>query len=66
MPEVFAPIDVAREWLIECFADQQDEIEEATDAEIKREVDRHYDGGWAAFTAQAWADHNAPIRIVDE
>ena len=66
MPEVFCPLDIAREWLIECFADQQDEIEESTDAEIKREVDRLYDGGWSTFADQAWADHNAPIRIVDE
>lgn len=66
MSDVFVPCDVAREWLIECFADQQEEIEESSDTEIKREVERLYDGGWAAFLAQAQADHDAPIRLIDE
>jgi hypothetical protein len=64
MQDAFAPLDVAREWLIECFGDQQDEIEEASDREIKAEVDRHYDGGWAAFLTQARLDHDAPVRLV--
>ena len=66
MSEPFCPVDDAREWLIECFGDQADEIEEASDAQIKREVDRHYDGGWPAFIAQARLDHDAPVRLIAE
>ena len=66
MPEQFIPCDIAREWLIECFGGQADEIEEASDREIKREVERHYEGGWAAFLTQARLDHDAPVRLIAE
>jgi hypothetical protein len=64
MEDTFCPLDIAREWLIECFGDQADEIEEASDREIKAEVERHYDGGWSAFVAQAQADHDAPRPVM--
>jgi len=40
---------IAREWLIECFPDAEDEILELTAAEAKRAVERYYDGGWKEF-----------------
>ena len=40
---------IAREWLIECFPDSEDEILELTAAETKRAVERYYDGGWNEF-----------------
>jgi len=46
-----ASLQSAREWLIECFEDQEDEILEASDNVIVREVERHYDGGLAGFLA---------------
>jgi hypothetical protein len=42
-------IAAAREWLMDCFPDDQDEIEEATDRTIVRETHRHYGGGWDGF-----------------
>lgn len=53
-PELFAQDDIhaiAREWLIECFPDDECEILELTAAETKRAVQRHYDGGWQEFIA---------------
>ena len=40
---------IAREWLIECFPDSEDEILELTAAETKRAINRYYDGGWQEF-----------------
>ena len=42
-------IDEAREWLVECFEEQAEEIAEASAAIIRQNVERHYDGGWSAF-----------------
>ena len=42
-------IAVAREWLLECFPDQDDDISEASDRTIIREVARLHDGGIAGF-----------------
>jgi hypothetical protein len=39
----------AREWLIECFPEQEDEIREANEHTIRQNVERHYDGGWSSF-----------------
>jgi hypothetical protein len=41
-------IEAARCWLLECGADE-DDVADATDARIVREVSRQYDGGWSAF-----------------
>ena len=42
-------IDDAREWLVECFEEQAEEIAEASSAIIRHNVEKHYDGGWSAF-----------------
>ena len=50
--ELLAQDDIhamAREWLIECFPDSEDEILELTAAETKRAINRYYDGGWQEF-----------------
>jgi hypothetical protein len=52
MPDAFneQTYAAAREWLIECFEDQEDEILKASNATIRREVDRLFDvSGWAGF-----------------
>ncbi len=43
--------DEARDWLLECYPDPDDEevILALTDAQAQREVERGYEGGWAAF-----------------
>ena len=46
-------IPAAREWLLDCFPDQEEEIAEAPADVIRREVERHYDGGAAQFVADA-------------
>jgi hypothetical protein len=42
-------IVVAREWLLECFGDQEDDINESSDRTIIREVARLHDGGIDGF-----------------
>ena len=42
---------IAREWLIECFPDSEDEILELSAAQTERAVGRYYDGGWNEFLA---------------
>lgn len=50
----------ARDWLADCeFTDLEDPWE-LTDAEVRAGIDRHYDGGWAAFTASD-VDHREGI-----
>lgn len=39
----------ARYWLLDCGADP-DDVATATDYEVYREVERQYEGGWAALT----------------
>jgi hypothetical protein len=46
-------IEIGREWLIECFAGQEDEIVEASADVIFANVNRHWDGGWSGFVATA-------------
>ena len=43
--------DEARDWLLECYPDPDDEevILALTDAQAQSEVERRYEGGWAAF-----------------
>lgn len=38
----------ARFWLLDCDADP-DAVREATDYEVYREVERHFEGGWGEF-----------------
>lgn len=40
---------IAREWLIECFPDVEEEILELSAAQTKRAINRYYDGGWQEF-----------------
>ena len=42
---------IAREWLIECFPDDEEEILELSAAQTERAVGRYYDGGWNEFLA---------------
>jgi hypothetical protein len=44
-----AVIQAAREWLIECFESQEEEILEAPDQVIYFNVCKHHDGGWNEF-----------------
>jgi hypothetical protein len=43
-----AELDEARGWLLDCGADE-DDVENATDSAITREIARQYEGGTAAF-----------------
>ena len=42
-------IAAAREWLMDCFPDCEEDVEEATDRYIVKQTHRHYSGGWDAF-----------------
>lgn len=44
-------ISAAREWVSECtWADlEPEDVDDLTDDEIKRGVERYYDGGWQGF-----------------
>jgi hypothetical protein len=41
----------AREWLMDCFPTETDEIADASAARIERAVQRHFEGGIEAFLA---------------
>lgn len=45
-PELVA---LAREWLCDCFGEQEDEIMDATPRRIAREIERLWDGGADGF-----------------
>jgi len=47
-PELIAE---ARGWLLDCFPYDEDEIEDCSDREIVRAVNRYREGGWADFVA---------------
>lgn len=42
---------IAREWLIECFPDDEDDILSLSDDQTQRAINRYYDGGWHEFLA---------------
>ena len=44
-------IAAAREWLMDCFGDDVEDIEEASDRTIVMETHRQYAGGWSQFVA---------------
>lgn len=46
-------IAAAREWLIECYPDEEDDILESSADRIRRAVARDYDGGWPEFVRNA-------------
>ncbi len=39
------------EWLLECFTDDydQEQIQELTESQLTRAINRYYDGGLSAF-----------------
>lgn len=39
----------ARDWLIDCYPNQEDEINQACDEDIERHVEREYCGGIESF-----------------
>lgn len=45
-------LDEARAWISDCSWPDLDpeEVDDMTDEQIRRGVERHYDGGWDAFT----------------
>jgi hypothetical protein len=40
-----------RDWLVDCFESQEDEIREAPPALVLANVQRHFDGGLSGFLA---------------
>ena len=44
-------IAAARDWLLDCFPNDEDDILEASDRNIVRETQRHFGGGWDQFVA---------------
>lgn len=50
--ELLAQNDIyalGREWLCECFPDDEDDILALSDDETQRAVNRYRDGGWTEF-----------------
>lgn len=42
------PIDIARGWVMDVVADPE-LVEDASDAAVRRFIERQYEGGWEAF-----------------
>jgi hypothetical protein len=42
-------VAAARDWLLDCFPNDEDDIVEASDRTIVRETQRHFGGGWDQF-----------------
>lgn len=50
-------VQEAREWVADCeWKEDPEDITEYADSEIVRGVERHYDGGWAAFVRNSGYD----------
>ena len=45
--------DQARAWIADCTWADQPDVDSLTDEQVKRGIERHYDGGWAGFIADA-------------
>jgi hypothetical protein len=43
----------ARGWVADCEWADDFEVDELTAEQIKRGIERHYDGGWRAFVADS-------------
>lgn len=40
----------ARVWIRDCsWLDRAEDLEDLTDEEVRRGIDRHYEGGWIQF-----------------
>jgi hypothetical protein len=46
-------ISEARGWVADCEWADDFEVDELTAEQIKRGIERHYDGGWRAFVADS-------------
>jgi hypothetical protein len=47
-----AQINEARSWIRDCsWLDKAEDLKDLTDEEVRRGIDRHYDGGWTQFIA---------------
>jgi hypothetical protein len=47
-----AQINEARIWIRDCsWLDEAEDLEDLTDEEVRRGIDRHYEGGWGEFLA---------------
>jgi hypothetical protein len=45
-----AQIIEAKAWIRDCsWLDKAEDLEDLTDEEVRRGIDRHYDGGWTQF-----------------
>jgi len=52
-PDESTEIEEMRAWLADCFEDESGAIEELTPAQVRRQVEYHYEGGVAAFRRDA-------------
>ena len=49
-----AQINEAQEWIRDCsWRDEASDLEDLTDEEVRRGIDRNYDGGWTQFIANS-------------
>lgn len=60
-----AELEEARGWLLDCF-DDREAIEELEPAGLVAAVERHYEGGWAAFAAASSSLVDPEYADVDE
>ena len=52
-----AQIIEAQAWIRDCsWLDRAEDLEDLTDEEVRRGIDRHYDGGWIQFLANCQFD----------
>jgi hypothetical protein len=58
-----AQIIEAKAWIHDCsWLDESEDLEDLTDEEVRRGIDRHYDGGWIQFLANC--QFNNPISDI--
>jgi hypothetical protein len=44
----------AQAWIRDCsWLDEAEDLEDLTDEEVRRGIDRHYEGGWIQFLANS-------------
>jgi hypothetical protein len=47
-----AQIKEAKAWICDCsWLDEAEDLKDLTDEEVRRGIDRHYEGGWTQFIA---------------
>jgi hypothetical protein len=53
-----AQMNEARIWIRDCsWLDVAEDLEDLTDEEVRRGIDRHYEGGWTQFLANCQFDN---------